>query len=302
MALVYADIGGYLMSTQTSDTGNYVFQIGSARTNDLQSYVTIDPNQTLIQLSVQAVPDGVASAQIYPKSANPSPQIVIGQTYDFRNEPANNSGDNPNSTLNLPSNTTQASKFNVSTGTDSQKPTSVILESLNEGETVTTNQPQFFGKGPEGTTITITVHSTNPVEANVQIPKSGSWSYAVPTNLEPGQHTITISWVDASGITRFLTRDFVVSASELPAFTASGSGATATPVPTIVPTPSPSLKPNTTPAPTTKPTPVVTPAPTATVTAMPVPVTGDFTPTLLLFMMGLAVISFSFIVWKVAEN
>jgi hypothetical protein len=29
---------------------------------------------------------------------------------------------------------------------------------------------------------------------------------------------------------------------------------------------------------------------------------GDLTPTLLLFIMGLAVMTFSFVVWKIAEN
>jgi len=142
------------MVTTTSDTGNFVFQIGAARTNDLQNYTEINPNQTLVQLSVQAA-SGVASAQIFPQSANPTPVIIIGQTYDFRNLPANNQGSNPNANLNLPTDTTEQSKFNVVTSDQTQKPTSIILESLNEGETVTTQKPQFFGKGPSGTTINI---------------------------------------------------------------------------------------------------------------------------------------------------
>ena len=271
-ALVYASLNGYLLSTLTSDTGNYIFQLGSARTPDLSNYATIDIASTLVQISVVAPPDGVASAQIFPQSGNPTPAIVIGQVYDFRSSPANSSSAVPGANLNLPQTITQSSKFNVDVATASAKPTSVILESLTQGETVTSTQPQFFGKGPGGEAITITVHSQNPVTETVQIPKTGSWSYTTPTNLDPGNHTISISWIDASGITRLLTRDFVVKAGEVPSFTASQSGT------------------------------LTTSTPVATATAMPVPVTGDLTPTLILFMMGLAVITFSFVVWKLAEN
>lgn len=291
-ALVYADIGGYLLSTQTSDTGNFVFQIGSARTPDLKGYAQIDPASSLIQLSVHSGSGGVASAQIFPQSGNPVPPIIIGQNYDFRNEQINNFGDNPDASLNLPEDVTAVSKFNVEVPSETPRPTSVILESLTEGEIITSTQPQFFGKGPGGTEITITVHSDIEVNGNLEIPSSGSWSYALPSNLTPGSHTIKISWIDVSGITRFLTRNFVVQAGEVPAFTASQSGATATP--SLTSTPTVSSSPSATPRQTTIPSP--------TSTALPVPVSGDLTPTLLLFMMGLVVMTFSFIVWKLSEN
>lgn len=287
-ALIYANIDGYTLSTQTSETGNFVFQLGNVRTLDLKNYAQIEMDSTLIQISVVAPPDGVASAQIFPQSGNPIPTIIIGQVYDFRSSPANNSGENPNISLNLPESATQESKFNVDLPSSTPKPTTVILESLNEGEVITSQKPQFFGKGPSGKSIEITVHSDEEISATVEIPNSGSWSYSVPDNLTPGDHSITISWIDTSGITRFLTRNFVVKAGEAPAFTASESGSTNTPSPTAsaVATPKASL----------------TPSPTSTATAMPVPVTGDLTPTLILSIMGLAVISFSFAIWKMAEN
>lgn len=283
-ALVYANVNGYLLSTLTSDAGNFVLQLGSARTPDFTNYAEINLASTLVQISVVAPPDGVASAQIFPQSGNPVPAIVIGQVYDFRSSPANNQGESPNANLNLPQNESQSSKFNVAVPSGTPTPTSVILESLTEGETITSNQPQFFGKGPGGELITITVHSQDPITTTVQIPKTGSWSYSVPTGLASGAHKITISWIDASGITRFLTRDFVVKAGEAPAFTASQSGATTPPTPTATPLET------------------LTPSPTASATAMPVPVTGDLTPTLILFIMGLSVVAFSFTVWRLAEN
>ena len=295
-AIVYANINGYTVSTLTSDTGNFVFQLGSIRSPDLQSYATIDSSSTIVEISVNAGPDGVSSAQIFPQSANPIPPIVIGQVYDLRNLPPNQSGTNPNVNLELPQNSTSESKFNIATVSGATKPTSVILENINQGEIISTNQPQFLGKGPGGESITITVHSQTPVSQTITIPTNGSWSWSPPSNLDPGAHTITISWVDATGITRSLTRDFVVQASELPAFTASGSGTNATPTPT----PTQTVGPTSTPIPTPSATPVAIPTPTATV--QPVPVTGDLTPTLILFIMGVAILAFSFSVWKISEG
>lgn len=292
-SLVYLNAGGYLQSTLTSDTGNFVFQLGSARSSDLQNYITIEPASTLLEISVNAGPDGVSSAQIFPGAAQPVPPMVIGQVYDLRDLRGTGDNQNPGVDLKLPQNATQSSKFDNSVVSGSKATTTVILENITEGEVVSSTQPQFLGKGPKGETITITVHS-EAITDTVTIPASGSWSWTPPAGLEPGAHSITLSWVDATGITRSLTRDFVVQASELPAFTASGSGATATPTPTPIPTEAPVA--------TTAPVPTETPIETPVATIQPVPVTGDLTPTLLLFIMGLAIVAFSCIVWKTADN
>jgi len=301
-AIVYININGYSLSTLTSDSGSFVLQIGQTRTPDLKSFVEIDRASTLLQVSVEA-PDGeVASAQIYPQSANPIPPLILGQVQDYRSLQPTGSGDNPSADLSLPVNSTEESKFDVSTPSGTPTSTSVILESVNEGETITSTQPQFFGKGPVGETLTVTIHSDQVVSNTVQIPKSGSWSYSPSTPLSDGAHSITVSWTDAGGILRTLTRDFVVQASENPAFTASTSGSTstptATPKSTIKPTATPTLSPTL--SPTSTPTATITSSPSAT--EMPLPVTGTLTPTLLLFMMGVVVISFSVFVWKFSEN
>lgn len=296
-ALVYLNIGGYLESTLSSDTGNYVFQLGSARSSDFQNYAAINPSSTLLEISVQSGPDGVSSAQIYPQSAQPVPAMVLGQVYDFRNLAPSQAGQNPGVNLQLPGNATSSSKFNTATVSGNLKPTSVILENINEGEVITTENPQFLGKGPGGESITITVHSQVPISQTITIPANGNWNWTPPQNLDPGPHSITITWLDTSGITRSLTRGFIVQAGEAPAFTASQS-ATTTPVPT--PTASPGLTP--TPVPTATPTLAPTSRPSASPTTPPVPVTGDVTPTLLLSIMGIAIMVFSLVVWNVSKN
>ena len=307
-ALVYINIDGYILSTLTSDAGNFVVQLGSARSSDLKQAVQIDQAKTLLVVSVQAESGETASAQIFPQSANPIPPLILGQVQDYRSLPPNQDTQNPDVNLNLPAGSTQESKFNISTASGGVKPTSVILESVDEGETVTSNQPQFFGKGPAGETITISIHSEQIPSQTVQIPKNGSWSYSPSTPLSEGPHSITISWLDATGITRTLTRNFVVQAGEMPAFVSSPSGSTPTPTPTSSPTPTvrPSSSPTSTPRASASPTVAPTLGPTmiATPTTPPesLPVTGNLTPTLLLSIMGAAVIVFSFFVWKMSES
>ena len=297
-ALIYITVDGYLLSTLTSDSGNFILQLASARTSDLKQNAQIDMAQTLLNVSVEADGGETSSAQIFPQSANPIPPLILGQVQDYRSlQPITGEG-NPNANLSLPGNTTQASKFNTSSASAAVKSTSVILESINEGETITTDQPQFFGKGPAGEAITISIHSEQLPAQTIKIPGSGSWSYSPTTPLSPGPHSITISWLDATGITRTLTRDFVVQAGEVPAFVASPSGSSPSPSPTPIPTLAPIVTLSPTATPTLKP--ISTSSPSATL--KPVPVTGDLTPTLLLSIMGIAVLAFSFYVWKMSED
>lgn len=295
-AIVYVTVNGYLLSTPTSDSGGFVFQLAQVRTSDLSSYATIDPARTLLQISAIAEDGETASAQIFPQSANPIPTLILGQTQDYRSLQPSVPGQNPDANLNLPATATQESKINIGTTSASPAPTSVILESLTEGETITSDKPQFFGKGPGGETIAVTVHSQDVVSGTVKIPANGSWSWSPPSNLSAGAHSITISWIDTSGITRTLTRDFVVQAGEVPAFVASPSGTTPTAKPTLSPSPVPTLVPISTVTPTAIPALISTP------TAEPVPVTGNLTPTLLLSIIGLAVIAFSVFVWRFSET
>ncbi|KKS96173.1 MAG: hypothetical protein UV71_C0001G0047 [Microgenomates group bacterium GW2011_GWC1_43_13] len=302
-ALVYVSVNGYLLSTLTSDAGNFVLQLGSARTSDLKQIAQIDQAKTLLSVSVRAESGETSSAQIFPQSANPIPPLVLGQVQDYRSLAPIADGKNPSVDLNLPAGASEESKFNITAPSGSPKPTSVILESIDEGEIVTSNEPQFFGKGPSGETITITIHSEQVTSQVIKIPQNGSWSYSPSVPLSEGPHSITISWLDASGITRTLTRNFVVQAGEVPAFVASQS-ATPSPTPSPSSTPTPKASSSPTPSPTFKPTatPSGTPRVTPSATPESLPVSGNLTPTLLLSIMGLVIIAFSFFVWRMSEN
>jgi hypothetical protein len=296
-ALVYATVNGYVLSTLTSDSGNFVLQLGGIRTSDLSRYAEVNVEQTLVNISVQAEGGETASAQVFPRSANPIPPLVLGQVKDYRGLQPINEGQNPSVSVNLPVGE-EESKFNISTPSAAPKQTTVILESLDEGEVVTSTTPQFFGKGPAGTTVTVTVNSEAPVSGTAKIGGNGSWSWTPPENLDPGAHSVTISWIDATGITRSLTRSFIVQAGELPAFVATPSA-----TPTTTPGPTTTPRPSATPTPIPSATPRITPTIRPTSTPAPeVPVTGDLTPTLLFSIMGVMILVFSFSVWKMSET
>lgn len=292
--MVYLNLQGYLISTLSSDSGSYVLQLGDIRTQNLKAFQFIDEETVLkdplLEISVQTGDGNFGSAQINLLSAESIPPIVTGKSQDFRNSQVNSATD-PGAVLNLPNTSgNDSSKFNVQVVGTQAPSSTVILESLKDGEVISTEKPQFFGKGPSGQSIKISIHSDQELTGNINIPKNGSWSWSPPQNLAPGSHKITISWIDTSGITRSLTRNFIVQASEVPSFSASGSGEIATPKPTN--------------APTLKPTATVTPEQTTTPieTTQPVPVTGELTPTVFLFIMSVGILLFSFGIWKISEN
>jgi hypothetical protein len=276
-ALVYLNLTGVSpLSTITSENGSWVISISEARTPDLTSLADIDDDTTLTQIFVQADAVNKATAQIYPRSAKPTPPIILGQNHDFRTLNPSESGGIPKPNINLPQESDQASKFDVPDQITPAKTETVTLESIKEGEIVSTNEPEFFGEGPPKTTMTIILES-NPITDQITIDSFGNWKWNPPTSLSEGVHKITITWRDANGILRTLTRNFIVQASEEPAFEAT-----------------PSATPTSTPTPTPTPTPSATPS--ASPTAVEIPDSGNLTPTFILSIMGLGLIGISIII------
>jgi hypothetical protein len=291
-SLVYLTVGGGSpLSTTTSQNGSWVATISSSRTQDLSSYTPINEANTLIEISVTAGPDGVATAQIYPQSAKPTPSIILGQVQDFKNLPVSESGQTPGASVEVPE-TTRSSGFTVATESGSPAET-VSLESVKEGEVISSETPEFFGNGPSGQAITITIHSDKEITQEVTVAPNGIWKWSPPTDLTAGAHSITISWTDTSGVLRTLTRSFVVQASEVPAFVSTPS---ASPKSTSTPTPTPK------PTPTPTPKAVLTASPSATPEEAPVqPVSGNLVPTIALAIMGTGAIFLGLSVWKKSE-
>jgi len=282
-ALVYVTLAGSSpLSATTSQNGGWLIPISSARTSDLSAFLKIDEQSTLIEVLIQAGPLGSASAQIYPQAAKPVPTIILGRNHDFRNLTPTEADDIPKATIELPEEPTPSSGFEVPSEIPTPSSETVTLESLDEGEVVTSTKPEFFGEGPPNTTLTITVES-DPITDEITVGPSGSWNWSPPEGLSEGTHKITIAWRDASGILRTLTRTFIVQASEGPAFESTPSA-----TPTSTPTPTPTTTPTASPSPTASP--AASPSPVSTISADLD--SGSLTPTFLLSIMGLGLIVF----------
>lgn len=295
--LVYLTIGGgNLLSTVTSQNGSWLISLSSLRTQNLKNYFVVNELDTLLEISANAGLGNVSSAQIYLQSANPIPAMILGQVHDFKNLKQASDESLPLADINLPDQTTRSSGFNIES-TDNIPPTeTVTLESIDEGEIISTVEPEFFGEGPKGTALTISIESELQTDT-VNVSSTGDWKWSPPNNLEPGSHKITVSWRDAGGILRTITRNFVVSASEYPAFEATPS-ATPTISSTTTPKPTTTVKPTTTPTATRS----ATATPISTFSALPEqPVSGNLTPTIILSIMGIGSMIFGLLLWKKSE-
>jgi len=261
--LVYVNLAGASpLSTTTSQNGSWLINIASVRTSGLTSFLQIIDTNTLIEITVAAGPQGFASAQIYPASAKPTPVIILGQIHDFKNLPPSKESAMPTATVELPSGATLSSGLEVTGQVLTASTETVSLDSLEEGEIISSADPEFSGTGPVGKSLTITIESET-VSGEVTVNSFGNWRWSPPRELSPGTHKITVSLRDASGVLRILTRTFVVQAAE------------ENPAPTPTPSPTPS------------------PIPVFTVTSTPSPEilgSSSLTPTIALSIIGLSLI------------
>src|SRR5262249_31736137 len=123
-----------------------------------------------------------------------------------------------------------------------------------ESQAFKDQQPLFTGMALPNTEVDITIQSQQEIQAKLQSDNSGSWQFRPPVSLAPGNHTITISSVNAAVILQTLTSLFTVYAQGSkfvdPSFSPVAPPS-ATPTPQVLPTPNPE--------PTAIPTPTPTP-------------------------------------------
>jgi hypothetical protein len=189
---------------------------------------------TIVNLLVQAGKMGTSSAITTTTNDNPVPDIILGQAHDFRVAGTNK----------IAEETTVAGPTTIATesGTIAKKsgfaldplvamatPSGeVTLENPSmDGEVLNATQPAFIGSGPMGMILDIEIHSDETYTGTATVNKLGEWEYMPPIGLTPGEHTVTINYLDSSGEKQTITRNFVIAAageSEIPAITATPSG------------------------------------------------------------------------------
>ena len=273
-AVVNLSINGLFLSSITSDEGTWIVPISS--------YVDQASDNTSVEITVNAGSLGSSQAVIYLNAITAVPTMVLGKTYDFRSIVLNTSKNLPESSLSIPESVNISSRFIIDSTETKTDTGTLTIESVDNGEIINTTNPEFFGKAPAKAEIELQVESELQT-ATINADNKGNWAWNPPKDLEPGEHKVTLKWRDASGILRTVTRSFVVSASEGPAFESTPS---ATPIitATMTPTSSPSA------------TPTVIKTPTTTLP--PTPETGNLTPTVGLFIMGIGILLSSIFMWN----
>ena len=276
-AIVYAQLpGGQLLSALTADSGNWVIPLSTNRIADLSGWLSYDRTATVYTIRADGGAGGKATATVITGIDQPVPPIGLGQNYDFRQQGQENKEEGRRkkeeggSAALDGAESSLKSLFNFE---DLGPVTPVaggvtLLNPGEDGEKVSTARPELFGEGPKNLEVNITVESPETVKGNAVVGGDGKWKFAMPTDLAPGNHTVTLTWTDAEGIIQTLKRSFVVQAAgDEPAFTASPSA-----------------------VPTKRLTPTAAPRKTVPATTSGTPKSGGLTPSVILSMMGLALI------------
>ncbi len=262
-AIVYLSITGVVpQATLVKSSGSWAIPISTARTTDLTSFAAYDKQGGQVDIFVQGATASTKSLSVTTGAVAPVQVITLGSSdVVIAASPV------PTPVTNIPD-----SKFSAVVVSPAREATAggqLTILTPKIDEKVNTTRPEIIGQAPAGATVTIEIHSNEIVSGSVKADKNGNFSFSVPTNLAPGEHTITISTI-INGVIKKVTKSFVVEAA----------GESVVPVKTA--TPSATIKPKPSPTPTLAPR-MVIPA-----TGSGTPVSGDLTPTLFLLILGTA--------------
>jgi hypothetical protein len=262
-AIIYIKtINSQLLSAPILPDGSFRISLATLRDLNLKNYLQLTDNDTL---ELSFIGDSYqASATVFVRDALHIPTISLSQQYSFTTD-----------SVLIPTTTTDASmsaqsvllpKF--SSDNPLSKNPQIIVPSKDQA--FNDRQPQFSGTALPYKTVDIIIQSTTTIQTAVKTDSNGNWSYRPTAPLIPGNHTITISTRDESGLIQTIVQSFVVHA-EGSQFT-DVSGTPPTPSPTIsipsittttIPTNIPSLIPT-----------VITPSPTIIISTTPIIVTS----------------------------
>lgn len=260
----------YLQSdtSQTLSTiitnGSYSFDLSLLRNKDLTAFANLPQNPIL---SMHVVSDSLQSDIKFSATEDSLvPPVTLSQNYDFitSNNPISSDQNNATDAANI------TGFPQVSTNDPDNNP-QILTPKKNEE--FIDQQPLFKGTASPKTNIDITINSEAPIQGKATVDANGVWTFRPSNPLSPGQHTITVTTKNQSGIIQKITQSFTVYAS------GTQVNESATPSATIT-----AVVPSNTPIPTPTPTPTFSPTPTPTLTPTIIPANttkGDIIPTVI---------------------
>ncbi len=281
-AIVYLNIpGASPLSALVTSSGNWNIPLSTSFNESLSDWFSSSPG---VEENIFVISPGYDQTQIINNTSlnNPVPDIILGQ----------NVFESPSITSTSPD---QESNQNLINGNyDLTNDYELDISNPKDNENLFTNRPDFFGTAQPGSNLKIEVHSSTAINSTTSVNEDGTWNWSPSQDLEPGEHTITVT--DDTG--NIITRKFTVYAAESStSFSASSSASVVTPTsaPTKTLTPTPTIK--ITPTVTPTPIPVIKPS-----TSSGIPKTGDSTPTVILLTLSLISLIFAFVYYKRTNN
>jgi len=281
-AIVYLSLANTIVqSAITDEGGHWMIPLSTARTVDLSDFSNYDRSAQVEEIFVVGEKE-TASATLSTNMDNPTPDIILGQNFNFLNQ------------LSLASPTptfiqNSTSKFETSGSQISGDSPELKIIFPSENEKVNSSLPEFLGTAPKNQKIEIIVESNEKIKDQAIADSDGNWQWTTKIPLSPGEHQITVSYADKDGFIKKTTRKFIVLAageSDLPSFTATPSGKKATSTPTLIPTATPTRIST----PTIKITPTEKPSEVTPTPEKETPATGNLLPIKAFFAAGIITI------------
>lgn len=238
-SIVYVTLpGGATASTIVTESGNYAVTLSTMRASDLRSYVKYDPTATIVSVTVESGKQQSIASVTMANSA-PVPTITLGQNAEFLTVPETPAiaevlpeSSPTTDPENIPE---KAPILNVEPLSDAPEINVVstgsvtILNPKQSGETLATLKPEFRGTGPKGLALSLAVTGQKAISDTISIGTDGTWSWAPVIDLKVGKQKIAVSYLDSTGSTQKVEREFNISATKVgidPAFVSSPSGST----------------------------------------------------------------------------
>jgi hypothetical protein len=250
-ALVYASIPGVgPLSSITKESGSWAIPLSTARNTEGTQYASVAASDA-IQLTAQGLrgsEGAFASATV--ETAQPAPPLIlsstVGNSVDLPVSDASGSAEATTgvgqgqdvsaladtAVVNTQDSTLQQTQVATQNPVDATG-SAVAQQSLDQGtavlatdgktvnlhqdenQIVQTTQPVIIGQAPAKITIQVEIHSDTQITTQAQTDQAGNYSIdiaALQQQLEPGVHTITISYVDPfTKKTVTETRTFIVA-------------------------------------------------------------------------------------------
>jgi len=288
-AIVYLTVvGGQKLSTLVKPSGSWVMPLNLSRTENLTSYLTVAERMT----ENIVVKNGSIESTAITDTLNdsPVPTMVLGKSYDFRKQQAKKPIEDfdlmtptptkpslpiafipPKSNKKGASDVPTKSKIlGTSDVLKSSLQNDVMITNPKNGAHLSTFTPLFQGTGVSGKTVTITIGIKNPISGTTTVDDDGLWRFTPSKALAPGEQSVTITSVDV--------KDKPVAVTHMFEILKSGTQVLgdATPSATLAPTATPTIE--------------------ASTTAEPIPETATTLPTMLITLLGIALIFVSIVV------